>query len=229
MQGAESTLLFDVGGDSKVLLENMEKLGFSPADIDTVILSHIHGDHAGGLFGFLKRNPDVTVYMPDAFLSNLTESVKKAGAVPLKVKESRKINPWAFSTGELGSFIKEQSLVIQTEKGLIIITGCAHPGITNIVSASKSMLDENTGVYMVLGGFHLCGSNESTIRQIAYNLKNQGVLKAAPCHCSGNLARKIFKDIYGKDFIPVGVGSGLELPETLLSQDNRGKNALFGQ
>jgi len=52
----------------------------------------------------------------------------------------------------LGTGIKEQSLIIKSAKGLIIITGCAHPGIVNIVKKAKEIFP-NENVYLVLGYF----------------------------------------------------------------------------
>lgn len=62
IKGTEKTILFDTGGNSAVLLNNMQQLGIDPEEIDIVVLSHIHGDHVGGLNGFLKENFNVTVY-----------------------------------------------------------------------------------------------------------------------------------------------------------------------
>ena len=58
-----------------------------------------------------------------------------------------------FTTGEMGRNIPEQSLVITTESGLVVITGCAHPGIVAIVEQARQMFEEP--VRLVLGGFHL--------------------------------------------------------------------------
>ena len=58
-----------------------------------------------------------------------------------------------FSTGELGSSIKEQSLIVETDAGLIVITGCAHPGIAEITATAKNL--RNDKIRLILGGFHL--------------------------------------------------------------------------
>jgi 7,8-dihydropterin-6-yl-methyl-4-(beta-D-ribofuranosyl)aminobenzene 5'-phosphate synthase len=58
-----------------------------------------------------------------------------------------------------------------------------------------------------MGGFHLTGASESTILSIIEQLKALGVKKVAPCHCSGDLARKLFKEKFGEDYLEVGVGS----------------------
>ncbi|GAG46948.1 unnamed protein product, partial [marine sediment metagenome] len=134
-----------------------------------------------------------------------------AGAKLIEVKGPLKISANVFSTGELGTWIKEESLIIKTNLGLIIITGCAHPGVVNIVKKAKAIVSSTAKVYMVIGGFHLCGMNGSQIRGIVNDLKKEGVKKVAPCHCSGNLARRIFKKEYGNDYILAGAGKKFEL------------------
>ena len=57
-----------------------------------------------------------------------------------------------YLTGEMGFSIKEQSLILNTPEGLIVITGCAHPGIVEIVKKAKAML--NRDIYLAIGGFH---------------------------------------------------------------------------
>ena len=108
------------------------------------------------------------------------------------------------STGELGSEIVEQSLVIKTPKGLIVITDCAHPGVVQIVAKAKELLNDE--VYLVLGGFHLGGASESAIGNIVRSFRQLGVKKVAPCHCTGRLAMDIFEQEYGEDFISNGAG-----------------------
>ena len=60
--------------------------------------------------------------------------------------------------------IPEQALVIQTEQGLVVITGCAHPGIVAILEQAQSLFEES--VYMVMGGFHLGSMSEAEIDTI---------------------------------------------------------------
>jgi 7,8-dihydropterin-6-yl-methyl-4-(beta-D-ribofuranosyl)aminobenzene 5'-phosphate synthase len=209
IQGLEKTIVFDVGGEGPVLLSNMEKLNIDAKTVNAVVLSHVHHDHIGGLTDFLKRNQNVTVYMPRSLPPSVKETVRSAGARTCDVHQPEKICKNAYSTGELGSFIKEESLIIQTSKGLIVITGCAHPGIVNIVKKAKALL--KTEVYLVLGGFHLCWMNGSQIKRIINGVKGEGVKKVAPCHCSGNLAREEFEKTYGNNFIRVGVGKTITI------------------
>ena len=211
VQGLEKTILFDVGGEGSVLLKNMEKLEIDPKTIDLIVLSHIHYDHIGGLSAILEKNPFVTVYMPNSFPKSVKEEVKGAGAELVEVHGSKEICTDAYSTGELGIWIKEQSLIIETAKGLVIITGCAHPGVVNIIRHAKKLLKSD--VYLVLGGFHLCWMNAWQIKSIINGVRKERVKKVAPCHCSGNLARKLFGKSYGENLVLSGVGKRIRIKD----------------
>ena len=209
--GVEKTILFDTGGDSAMLLRNVRTLGIVPQDVDLVVISHVHGDHVGGLLGFLEENHDVTVYLPQSFPESIEDATRKAGAEFVAVHEPVEICKHVYSTGELGDWIKEQSLVIETSRGLVVITGCAHPGVVNIVRRAKELTGGE--VHLVLGGFHLGGVSAAEIGRIVEDFQQLGVQRVAPCHCSGDVARRLFREAYGEDFIPAGVGSRLEIRE----------------
>ncbi len=208
IEGLEKTILFDTGGDGRVLLSNMEKLKIDPGKVDIVFLSHEHWDHVGGLSDFLSKNPNVTVYMLKSFTGDQKSQVRTSGAKLVEVTEPVEICKNVFSTGELGTSIKEESLFIKSKQGYIVITGCAHPGIVNMIRKSREI--SGGDIYLAIGGFHLVNTAPEDIRSIAKELKDQGVRKTAACHCSGDDARNIFSEIYGKNFISVGVGSVIE-------------------
>jgi 7,8-dihydropterin-6-yl-methyl-4-(beta-D-ribofuranosyl)aminobenzene 5'-phosphate synthase len=195
----DKNILFDTGGDSPTLLGNMEKLEIDPKTIDIIVLSHIHGDHVDGLDGFLEKNPKVTVYIPSSFPSNFRKKIEKAGAKSVDVSSSIKISKNIGTTGELGTWIKEQSLIINSKKGLVIITGCSHPGIVNIVKTAKEITGQN--IYLVIGGFHLLEASKVELKKRISNFRELGVTKVAPCHCSGDRARQLFGKEYKDDFI----------------------------
>jgi 7,8-dihydropterin-6-yl-methyl-4-(beta-D-ribofuranosyl)aminobenzene 5'-phosphate synthase len=204
IKGTEKTILFDTGGSGSVLLNNMRKLGISPLETDLVVLSHIHGDHVGGLFDFLRENPDVDVYIPDSFPADFRNRIKAHKAGVKTVAGPERICRDVYTTGPLGGFLPEQSLVIRTDRGLIIVTGCAHPGIVTIVEKAKELFPDE--VLLVLGGFHLSGESEPVLNAIISRLRRLGVQGTGPCHCSGDAARELFRREWGKNYIVVGAG-----------------------
>jgi len=197
-------ILFDTGGNSEILLSNMKKSGIDPSSIKKVVISHIHGDHVGGLEGFLEKNNDVTVFIPKSFPQSVKNMIVQKGAKFVEVSVSRKISDSIYTTGELYGPPKEQSLIIDSGKGLVIITGCAHPGVVNIVKKAKKLMKKDK-VYLVLGGFH-----HPPISCVKEFRKLQ-VEKVAPSHCTGDLVREAFRKGYKENFIEYGVGKTIEI------------------
>lgn len=197
------SVLFDTGGDSEILLGNMEKMGIDPGQIDVVVLSHIHGDHTGGLKGFLERNSNVTIYIPESFPDNFRQKIKSQGARFVDVSHARKITGPVYTTGELYGPPEEQSLVINSEKGLVVITGCAHPGIVNIVEKARELMERD--VCLVVGGLH--HPRLSVVKEF----RELGVKKVAPSHCTGGPAREAFAEEYKENYIKSGVGKIIEI------------------
>jgi len=207
-------LLFDTGGDAATLLCNMSALGHDPSEVDVVVLSHIHDDHVGGLGGVLAAKSDIDVYVPRSFPASFKDSVRQRARV-VEVGGAVQIDagghPGIYTTGEMGRTIREQSLVIDTPRGLVVITGCAHPGIVDIVAKAKDMTARE--IYLVMGGFHLRGAGREEIARIVEAFRELGVEKVAPSHCSGDLARELFEAAYGCDYIAAGVGHIVEVTD----------------
>jgi len=185
-------ILFDTGDDKEVLLSNMKKMSLDPRELDFVFISHLHHDHTGGLPGILERNQGIKVYKPGSF-----ESFSQ-------------LKPGIFTTGPLGTMIQEQSLILQLPQGLIVITGCAHPGIVDIVRKSKEVV-EGFPSYLVMGGFHLKSASDTEIEKIISEFRNLGVQKVAPSHCSGERCIERFEKAYGSNFIKNGAGKEITI------------------
>ncbi len=198
-------ILFDTGDKGEILLSNMEKLGIDPKIIDTVFLSHYHHDHTGGLKDFLKINSKVTVYFPESFPPELIAIINESGAKSISVSDFTEILPDVFTTGEIQAAIPEQSIVVRRPNELIVITGCAHPGITNILQKVKNNFPDEL-IYLTLGGFHLHKLNENEVNDVIQEISQMDVLTVAPTHCSGDNARSMFKDIFDTDYEEAGVG-----------------------
>ncbi len=204
ISGTEKTILFDTGGDGQLLLNNMKKLAIEPKTIDIVFLSHIHDDHTGGLNSFLEKNSDVTVYLPESFPQKFRDNVKDLKAKIVDVNQPLEICEDVYSTGQLGVWIKEQSMTIRTNKGLVIITGCAHPGIVKIVNTVKDLMKED--ILVVMGGFHLEWATKGKIEKIISAFKQMGVRCVGPSHCTGEKARALFEKQFSSNYISVGAG-----------------------
>jgi 7,8-dihydropterin-6-yl-methyl-4-(beta-D-ribofuranosyl)aminobenzene 5'-phosphate synthase len=210
IEGLDKVVLFDTGGNGDFLLSNMQQLGLYAEAVEAVVLSHIHGDHTGGLDTFLARNPDVTVYMPESFPASFKQEVIRLGAAIETVSQPQRLFDSVFSTGEMGGTTKEQALIVDTPRGLIVITGCAHPDVADMVERAKEYLGKH--IFLLMGGFHLGGRSESGIRTIIKRLKALGVKKVAPSHCTGNTAIRLFRDAWKDDFIEGGLGAVIEVP-----------------
>ena len=198
------TLLFDTGGDGRILLENMRVLEIDPARIQSVVLSHGHGDHTGGLGALLGGADQPSVYLLPSFADAYKRQVGQVTQV-IEVTPGQVLADGILTTGEIGGNIPEQALVIRTGKGLAVITGCAHPGIVRIIERAMELTDDR--VYLVVGGFHLGNKSKAEISAILADFQRLGVQKVAPCHCTGERAIAMFADEYGQAFIQVGVGT----------------------
>jgi 7,8-dihydropterin-6-yl-methyl-4-(beta-D-ribofuranosyl)aminobenzene 5'-phosphate synthase len=208
IQGLEKSILFHTGGKGNILLGNMEKLKISPMDIDLVFLSHYHRDHTGELSTLLQFNPKIEVWLPKFFPQDFKEQVLAAVTSLVEVEGHQKICDGAFTTGVIKGWIKEQSLVLDTTQGLIVVTGCAHPRLINILPKVRDMFGEN--IHLVLGGFHLAGFQTDEIQEVIDMLNALKIQKIGPCHCTGDKALRMFADEYAENFIKAGAGKEIQ-------------------
>ena len=205
IEGVEKNILFDTGTKADLFIRNLKKLEIDPKKVDIVVLSHEHGDHTGGLFAFLEMNHDVSVLMPYSFSENFVIKVEANDARAVTLNEPVEVCKDVFLSGEMGVRIKEHSLAINTKKGLVVITGCSHPGIVDILKRFKDVLKKD--IYLVFGGFHLMQKSEKEMNTIINQMKALGVQKVGATHCTGDKQIDMFKKAFGKDYVPVGVGN----------------------
>jgi 7,8-dihydropterin-6-yl-methyl-4-(beta-D-ribofuranosyl)aminobenzene 5'-phosphate synthase len=155
-------ILFDTGADSPTLLHNMEELSIDAKRIGIIVISHAHGDHTGGLSGILEINKEAEVYVPASFWGTIPGRKVVTVTSPLQISER------VFSTGELKG--TEQSLALKTDKGILVLVGCSHPGVGNIIDAASRF----GRVYGIIGGFH--GFRDFD--------RLSGLSLIGPCHCT---------------------------------------------
>jgi 7,8-dihydropterin-6-yl-methyl-4-(beta-D-ribofuranosyl)aminobenzene 5'-phosphate synthase len=151
------------------------------------------------------------VYLPESFPQRFKDNIKDHKAKMVDVKQSLKICENVYSTGQLGMLIKEQSLIIHTNKGLVIIAGCAHPGIVKIVKAAKDMIEDD--ILLVMGGFHLEWATKGKIEKIISAFKQMGVRYVGPSHCTGEKARALFEKHFDGNYISIGAGRAVTMAD----------------
>ena len=182
----DRNILFDTGGKGKILLGNMLNLKIDPISIDDVVISHPDFDHIGGLSTFLNLNQKATIHIPNSFHGIHFPNEVKSYDKPTEIYKG------IFLTGELDK--REQSLAIRTEKGLVLIIGCGHPGINNIIES----ISKFGNVFAIIGGLH--DFNEFNILE--------GLEKICPAHCTKY--KKKIKRLNPEKYIENGVGEIIE-------------------
>ena len=169
----DQRLLFDTGTRGELLLANLSSLNIDLTTITSIFLTHQHGDHLGGLGALLSvlSSAGVTadICLPQSFSERLKNDIKRIATLR-EISEPAEIGTRFISTGELGSGIKEQSLLIRTGETFAVLTGCAHPGLETILAKAREFGE----ISAVIGGFH--------------GFKTFDILRdiplIVPCHCT---------------------------------------------
>ena len=209
VEGSEKTILLDTGAKGELLLSNAEKLKIDLSKVDQLFLTHNHQDHTGGIHSVVSTNASFDAFVPTSFPEDF-DQLNGINSL-FRIQEPKEICKGIFSTGEMGSQIKEQSLIINTVKGLVIITGCSHQGIIEILKSAKQQFGKN--IYLVLGGFHLLQHSDEAMNEILKEFKNMGVIYCGATHCTGPKQIQMFKEAYGKNYIGMGTGRIINITE----------------
>ena len=143
----------------------------------------------------------------------LAENIITTGEVPI-ITDYESIDPHLFiKDGEElkpDGLLDDRSVVVTTPAGFIVVLGCAHRGMINILYHAREL----TGVKkirMVLGGSHLIGAGEERIWQTIAALKELGVEKLGLCHCTSQPVAAIMAREFGEGFFFNATGSRVEL------------------
>ena len=215
-------ILIDVGSSSEVLSHNMKIMKIDFKKINNIVLTHGHYDHGDALPDLLNQIKDIPLICPKNAFEDVFNSYKenhkfiseKKDKTYVGINNKEKIineikrikfveKPFEIIDGVMISNslhskqVNEIAIYINIKnKGIVIITGCAHPGILNIIDDAKTV----TGIekiYGLIGGFHLKDKSEEEIRKIADKIKEENVNFILTGHCTGFKALKIFDDEFG--------------------------------
>lgn len=206
---AGRTFLFDTG-PSDIIFENARILGIGLEKVETIVLSHAHYDHTGGLkyfsgqeviahprvFAGHFRKDASYIGMPLSFeearerftlrLSReplwLSDTVVFLGEIPRVNNFEAQTSPFLDEAGNEDFIPDDSGVAIKTNEGLVVISGCAHAGICNTVEQAVKVTGESR-ISAVMGGFHLNEDDEITSKTIEW-LKAKQVKKVMPSHCT---------------------------------------------
>lgn len=196
-------LLFDAGREAELVKKNMALLGIKPEEIPTLFISHEHGDHTAGIPWVTETNPSVNCYLPSSYAAQL----KASGSLPPNCKsiaEPGHLYGHFYSTGDNFEAFHEQGLIVKTEKGGVLITGCGHPGPFEMVKKAEEEL--GIQIYAIIGGLHLMNDSPEELKTLAITLEKAGIEQICPTHCTGDQSISFLAESFGKGYIPGGTG-----------------------
>lgn len=134
-----------------------------------------------------KYRVDEGVYIVPHDIQKVNESDSKPKA-HFYIKQNGKYIPDLFR--------HEQSVVFETEKGLVIFNSCSHTGAGRIVKEVQKSFPEKK-IHAIIGGFHLFTSSKSYVMELAVQLQETGVEQVITGHCTGDRAIEILKEVLG--------------------------------
>ncbi|MBN2468499.1 MAG: MBL fold metallo-hydrolase [Deltaproteobacteria bacterium] len=245
VETGQEVMLFDTG-QTDALLHNAEVLGMDLSRIGTVVLSHGHYDHAGGLPYLAALTKPVVYAHPEIFRKRYAQAVnqmryigirdrtwyEKGGIRFILDEEPREVLLDVYTSGTVAmttdfekvdkNFVyqvgdryekddvpDDLSLVLNTQKGLFIIFGCAHRGIINIITQAEGRFGRK--VFGFIGGTHLGPADEIQKERTIKALKAMDLELIGPNHCTGALmAARLFGELGGV-VVFNNVGSVVEL------------------
>jgi 7,8-dihydropterin-6-yl-methyl-4-(beta-D-ribofuranosyl)aminobenzene 5'-phosphate synthase len=209
------TVLFDTGTKPDVLRHNLATLKIDIRKAQALVFSHPHGDHTLGA-GALPAMTGIPAYLGHHFRlppqadTELARIGVKRITVPadgrVDVFPGIAVGPEMFAGG-----IYEMPLTIDTPSGLIVVVGCSHPGIVDMLK--RVTATTKRPVHAVIGGMHLMQTPPEDVRRIIAEFKALGVAWAGPTHCTGPEAIRQFREAYGDHFIQGGAGAIVTLPK----------------
>ncbi len=136
------------------------------------------------------------------------------GEVPRTSDLEREMTIETYTLDDDGRIVRDPmlddvSLVVRLEGGSVVLTGCSHAGVVNIVRRSLEIAGP---VKAVMGGFHLISASEDRIEATIEALRDMGVEQVITGHCTGLAAECAFRRAYGNRFKQLAAGRVFRFP-----------------
>lgn len=207
-------ILFDTFGREDIFRSNVRRLKIDLSRVKHVVISHEDWDHIAGLADFLKTHLKAQVHICKKTGKILKELIRSNHGSLIEVSRPCQINRGLFSLGQMRAdtgrgILYEQALVVKSQKGFSVITGCAHPGIVRIVRQAIKIFGKK--IYAICGGFHMKDNKRKENLKIIAELQALGVQQVIPLHCTGVAARRLFRKTYGRSFVRFREGQTVTL------------------
>jgi len=207
-------ILFDTGNAGGVWLHNAKRFGLDYDGFHHVFLSHFHWDHIGAALDIAHFSRESKHFLiTDGFSTIFAREIAQLGHEVSLVREPYRFSEEMFSLGgmktPIGNLYEHSLIVFDRDGEYGLFVGCSHPGILEITHRAIEFTGKPPR--LVIGGFHLIGLDEVTITAVAREMLKLGVEFVAPCHCTGDLGREIFAQVFGKRFIDVRAGEIIEI------------------
>ena len=214
IENNQTAILFDTGGKSSTLWKNVSTAAVDIQKLSTIIISHHHYDHVGGLPIILEKakyRPEV--YVPEENLKFIRHKNPKAKVTG--ITGPIQINDYLWSTGQYRcstdfDTVHEQSLIIHQNGSIYLLTGCSHPGIVEIVEKAKQIHPDKK-LNLIIGGFHMPNHSYHQVKTISDELKRLQVNKIGPSHCTGGRTISILKKEWKENYIDFYLGNSMKV------------------
>ena len=200
-------ILLDTGTDPDVMEHNLITAGVNVNELDMVVISHNHHDHAGGLERILAMNPNVPVFVPP----NQYFPVKDVQVVDNHLQVTSNIFVIRGHTDvPTGGISDDLSIVLRSHLGLYVLSTCSHSGVDQIVDRASMVTGGN--VYYFSGGARLVHRPEGDTQIVAKALGQRKVQVVSPSHCSlSHRIKKEFRDALGERVRSSQLGKKIEV------------------
>ena len=218
----DDRVIFDSGSDGDKLLHNLQTMNIDTSAITDVVLSHYHWDHIGGLLVLLTALNNPNVYLCDWLPKERKEQIYATGVPCIESNSDPfQIKDKIYSTGDIIGLYKrspivEQSLFLTYKKNHIaLVCGCAHYKIADRLEIIQDKISyyfkKDIFIDYIIGGFHLNHESEESLKIINNKLKNNGIERITPLHCSGQNGRKYLQDNFPGKVDCLMTGASIEI------------------